>query len=323
MSNFNTVKSVCAVSFLALLSAPAMADDGPVLKIENFIGTVEIVTSNTGKIVVNEADGANVMRSGGNLTIDDDISIRSYNCRYKKEKAYIGKGKWGWNSGGKGFRSIDEYPSVKISAPVGVHVEIDRSILFGNVDDIGSAHLHIGSCGDMTFGDVSGRLDLSVSGSGDVIMGSAGVSDISVSGSGDVTAKNLASADIHVSGSGDLELGDIAGATDIGSSGAGDVEIDSIGGGLSLHSSGASDLEIDSVTGGDLTIRVSGSSDVTIKDGNVDTLFIKASGASDVTYGGKSVDAEARASGASDINIHNPSGRLRTSDSGAADVNIR
>ena len=156
MSNFKTTNILCAASLLALLSAPAMADAGSVLKIENFIGTVEIVTSNTGKIIVNEADGANVIRSNGNLTIDDDISIRSYNCRYKKDKAYIGKGKWGWKTGGKGFRSIDEYPSVKISAPVGVHLEIDRSILFGTVDDIGSAHLHIGSCGDMKLGDVIG-----------------------------------------------------------------------------------------------------------------------------------------------------------------------
>lgn len=325
MRKFKLLNTGLGLSLLAGLAITnqAFADDAPVLKIENFIGTVEIITSNTGKIIVNDADGANIIRSGSNLTIDDDISIRSYNCNHKKDRAMIGKGKFRWNSSSKGYRDIREFPLVKISAPANVHLEIEGSILFGTVGDIGSGHLHIGSCGDITFGDVNGQLDLSVSGSGDVIMGSAGASDISVSGSGDLTAKNLASADIHVSGSGDLELGDIAGATDIGSSGAGDLEIGSIGGGLSVHSSGASDLEVDSVTGGDLTIRVSGSSDVTIKDGSVDTLFIKASGASDVTYGGSSVDAEARASGASDITIRQPSGHLRTSDSGAADVNIR
>lgn len=316
-------KTLCISSLLTVLATPALASEAPVLKIENFIGTVEIVTSNTGEIIVNDADGANIIRAGKNLTIDDDISIRSYNCHYKKDRPYIGKGKWGWKSGGKGYRPIEDYPSVQISAPAGVHVEIDRSIIFGNVGDIGSAHLHIGSCGDMKFGDVSGRLDLSVSGSGDVKFGNAGITDISVSGSGDVEGKNLASADILVSGSGDLELGDIAGAVDIGSSGAGDVELGSVGGGLDLQSSGSSDFEAASVSGGDLSIRVSGSSDISIRGGNVDTLFIKASGASDVTYSGKSVNAEARASGASDVYIHNPSGNLRTSDSGAADVNIR
>ncbi len=325
MGKYKLLNTGLGLSLLAVLaiSNPVFANDAPVLKIENFIGTVEIVTNNTGKIIVNDADGANVIRSGSNLTIDDDISVRSYNCNYKKDRAMIGKGKWKWSSGGKNYRDIREFPLVRISAPANVHLEIDHSILFGTVGHIGSGYLRIGSCGDMKFGDVNGRLDLSVSGSGDVVMGSAGVSDISVSGSGDLTAKNLTSADIHVSGSGDLSLGNIKGAAEIGSSGAGGIEIGNIGGGLSIHSSGASDLDIDSVTGGDLTIRVSGSSDITIKDGSVETLFIKASGASDVTYAGSSVDAEARASGASDIYINNPSGKLRTSDSGAADVNIR
>lgn len=323
MRKFKTISTLLAASCLTLFAGTASASDGPVLKILNFIGTVQIETGDYDKIKVTDADGANFSHTGNSLELNDDISIRSYNCKYKKDRAMIGKGKWRWSLVGKDYRDIREFSLVKITAPANVHLEIDRSILFGNVGDVGSAHLHIGSCGDMKFGDVNGRLDISVSGSGDVIMGSAGISDISVSGSGDLTARNLASADIHISGSGDLVIGNIAGAVDIGSSGAGDLEIGSIGGGLRIHSSGASDLEVDSVTGGDLTIRVSGSSDITIKDGNVDTLFIKASGASDVTYGGKSVDAEARASGASDIYIHKPSGHLRTSDSGAADVTIR
>lgn len=302
MRNIKTISALAATSCLALICASAFAKDAPVLKIENFIGTVEIVTSNTGKITINDADGAKISRSGSNLTIDDEVSIHKYNCRTKKNRVMVGKGKWSVYSN-KGYRNIKEFPHVKITAPEGVHLEIDNAIIFGNVETIGSAHLHIGSCGDIKFGDVKGQLDLSVSGSGDVILGNAGVSDISISGVGDVTAKNLASADIDVSGSGDLKLGDIFGSVGILTSGAGDIEINSI-------------------TGKDLTISVSGSSDITIDGGSVDTLSIKASGASDVTYNGSSVDAVARASGASDINISKPSGHLRSSDSGAADVNI-
>jgi len=323
MRNKFTSLSALAVASLAVLSTPAFAKDAPVLKIKNFIGTVEIVTGDFDTINVTDADGANFSRGTNSLELNDDISIRAYNCRYKKDKPMIGKGKWSWRTGGNGYRNINEFPLVKITAPANTHLDIDKSIIFGNVQTIGSAHLHIGSCGDMEFGDVNGNLDVSISGSGDIILGNAGVSDISVSGAGDLTAKNLASADISVSGSGDLMLGNIAGFTDIGSSGAGDIEIGSIGGGLGIQSSGASDIEIDSVTGGDLNIYASGSSDITIDDGSVDTLFIKASGASDITYYGSSVDAEARASGASDIYMHRPSGQLRSSDSGAADVNIR
>jgi len=315
--------TLTAASCLALLANVAVAKDAPTLTIENFIGTVEIVTGNFDKIKVTDADGSNFSRAGNKLEINDDISIRSYQCRYKKDKPMIGKGKWSWKKGGKGYRHINEFPHVKITAPEGVHLDIDNSIIFGNVGTIGSAHLHIGSCGDMKFGDVNGKLDVSISGAGDIILGNAGVSDIIVSGAGDLIAKNLTRADIFVSGSGDLTLGNIAGFTDIRSSGAGDVEIGSIGGGLIIQSSGASDIEIDSVTGGDISVRVSGSSDIIIDNGKIGTLFIKASGASDVTYYGSSVDAEVRASGASGINIQSPSGHLRSSDSGVADVNIR
>jgi len=303
MYKLTSLGALAATGCLALLSTTSFAKDAPILKIENFIGTIEIVTSNTDKISVKDADGANVIRSGDNLSVDDEVSIRKYNCRTKRKQVLIGKGKW---SGffDKDYRNIKEYPHVKITAPEGVHLDIDNSIIFGDVETIGSAHLHIGSCGDLKLGDVTGQLDLSVSGSSDVILGNAGVSDISVSGAGDVTAKNLAQAVIDVSGSGDVSLGDISGSTNIESSGAGDIEIES-------------------VTGEKLSIDVSGSSDVTIQSGNVETLHIEASGASDVTYNGSSIDAEARASGASDIYIHNPSGHLRTSDSGAADVNVR
>lgn len=303
MRKLTSLGALAATSCLALLAVPAFAKDAPVLKIENFIGTVEIVTSNTDKITINDADGVNSERSGSNLTIDDGVSIRKYNCRTKKDRVMIGKGKWNFFSNND-YRNINEYPHVKISAPEDVHLDISSSIIFGNVGTVGSAHLHIGSCGDMEFADINGQLDLSVSGAGDVIFGDAGISDISISGAGDVSAGNLASVDIDVSGSGDLKLGNISGTA-------------------SIESSGAGDIEINNVTGAELTIEVSGSSDITVEGGNVETLYIRASGASDVTYNGSSVDAEARASGASDINISKPSGHLQTSDSGAADVNVR
>ncbi len=303
MRKLTSIATLAATSCFVCLAVPAFAKDAPVLKIENFIGTVEIVTSNTGKITVNDADGANHNRSGDNLTLDDNISIRSYNCRTRKDSVKIGKGKWtGFYK--TDYRDIKEFPHVKISAPQNVHLDVENSIIFGDVDTIGSAHLHISSCGDMKFVDVNGQLDLTVSGSGDVSFRNAGIADISISGAGDVIAKDLDSANIDVSGSGDLELGNISGSVDIESSGAGDIEINS-------------------VTGNDLSIRVSGSSDVVIAGGDVETLFIKASGASDVIFNGSSKNAEARASGASDVTIQSPSGHLRTSDSGAADVNVR
>ncbi|PHR93547.1 MAG: hypothetical protein COA69_02595 [Robiginitomaculum sp.] len=306
------------------LTQPALAQNGPTLKIEHFIGTIDIQTGDYNKITITDADGVSVDKSGSNVTLDDDKNMQNYNCRYRRDTAYIGKGKskWSWTRAKSNYKNINEFPSVKITAPRDTHLVIEKSIIFGDVETVGSAEIHIRSCGDLNLGDVNGELVLHVSGAGDVHMGNAGVSDIHVSGAGDLIGGNLASADIHVSGSADLELGDVAGHVKIHSSGASDVELGNISGGMEFDGSGSSDFEARSVSGGDLSVRVSGSSDVTISGGEVETLYVRASGASDVIYRGKSVDADARASGASDVTIRMPSGELDMSDSGAGDVHI-
>jgi len=109
MPTFKTISTLFTAACLTMLTAPVFASgardasDVPVLKIENFIGTVKIVTGDVDKIRVTDADGANVSQTSRGLTLDDDRNIRDYNCRYKTDTAYIGKGKWGWKLGGKGY----------------------------------------------------------------------------------------------------------------------------------------------------------------------------------------------------------------------------
>ncbi len=323
MHKLKLVNMAVVVSCLTLFAVPVNAKDAQTLTIENFIGTVQVKLGAGKKITVTDADGVNYNTNKAGLNVDDGKNVRDYNCRYKKNMPYIGKGKWFRKSGGKGYVNINEFPLVKITIPENVHVEIKNTILFGNIEQIGSGNIHISSCGDLQLGDVSGRFNLKVSGAGDVKMGDAGDSTISISGSGDVIAGDFASADIVVSGSGDLEAGDVIRHAKIQTSGSGDIVLARIKGGLEYSGSGSSDFEADYVGGGDLSVRVSGSSDITIKAGEVDNLYIRASGASDVVYNGSSVNAKARASGASDIYIRKPSGNLSTSDSGAADVNVR
>jgi hypothetical protein len=312
---------LAAGACLTLLAAPAHAEDGPVLKIENFIGTVNVVTGDYGSISVTKADGAPVEKSGDNVSIDGDETTRNINCRQNKTSIKIGKGKWGWGNKDRGYKDLSEYPSVTITAPENTHLIIENSLVFGEVDTIGSGDIHVRSCGDLGLADINGSLDLGISGSGDVRMGSAGDADISISGSGDLTARDFTALELSVSGSGDAELGNVAGFAHIHSSGSGDVEMGRIGGGLDYSGSGSSDFGAEYVSG-DLSVSSSGSGDIDINDGVVQKLYVSASGASDVRYDGSSVDAEARASGGSNIHIHRPSGQLRSHDSGGGDVNI-
>ncbi|MEE9273252.1 MAG: DUF2807 domain-containing protein [Robiginitomaculum sp.] len=306
-----------------LIAVPVYAKNAPTLKIENFIGTINVVTGDYEGISVTDADGALVEVTTNGILIDGGQKTRHVNCKTKKTSVKIGIGKNGLIKHGGTYKDLKEYPKVKIKAPKNMHLVIEKSVIFGNVETIGSGDLHVRSCGDITIGDVTGPLDLAISGSGDVKIGDAGASDISISGSGDLETGDLASVELKMSGASDIDIGDVLGHMEIRSSGAGDVTVGRIKGGLHYVGSGASDFDAEYVDGGDLYIDVSGSSDTSIDDGDVNKLYIEASGASDVDYHGSSVNGETHASGASDITLKRPSGSLDASDSGAGDVNVR
>ncbi|MBL4870785.1 MAG: DUF2807 domain-containing protein [Robiginitomaculum sp.] len=315
--------TLIATTCLAMLGATTSAKSAPVSTIENYIGTIDVVTGDYNKITVTDADGVPIDTRRSNVTVDGQYKINNAHCRSKRSSIKIGIGNWKYLKRTGGYKDLSEYPKIKIQAPKNTHIVIKKSVIFGDVEDIGSADIQMGSCGNLKFGDVNGNLDLGISGNADVEMGDIGPANISISGAGDFVAGDLASADIYVSGSGDLEVGDILAFANIHSSGAGDIKIARIKGGLEYRGSGASDFDADYVGGGDLYIRVSGSGDVNIDDGDIIALDIVASGASDVVFGGHSKSAKARASGASDVTIDRPSGDLHTSDSGAGDVHVK
>lgn len=315
-----TVKFISLISVLSALASPAYA--GEVLDIRNFIGTVDIVTGDFDKISIAQADGAHVTTEPGRTRIDDNQKVNNRNCRIRKSKVKIGDGNWSLAKRGT-YKDLDTFPKLKIQAPRFTHIIIDDSIIFGTIGDVASGDIEVRSCGDLQLGNFAGKLELGISGSGDVDMKSAARGEVSISGSGDLEAGNFKSLRLKISGSGDAEIEDVNGDVAIESSGAGDIEMGDIRGDLRYRGSGSSDLEIESVVGNIIEIEVSGSGDVSIENGKVENVFIRASGASDIKYGGTSVNAKARASGASDIYIRKPSGNLESHDSGAAEVNVK
>lgn len=318
----NTIsKTLLSAACLAALSTSAVAKGAPVLKIENFIGTVDVITGDYSEIKVTDADGAPVDRTESGVTIDGGETIDQVNCRQNKLSVDIRIGSWGWKKRSGGYKNLDEYPQITITAPDTTLVIIKDAVIFGEFGTIGSADLEIRSCGDIQLADVTGDMDLKISGSGDVSMENAGPATVSVSGSGDFEGGDFASLDLSVSGSGDIEIEDVLGFADITTRGSGDVELGEVGGGLEYRGSGSANLEADSVTG-NLYLKTSGSGDIDIDDGDVKTLTISASGSSNVEYDGESVDAETHASGSSDVYINRPSGSLQSSDGGSGDVHI-
>ena len=368
MQKFTNLKSatLIAASCLALLvatsvSVPAWAKDAPVLKIENFIGTIDVRTGDYDKITVTEAGGASVDRHEANVTIDDGQTIKNTNCRSSNLSADISIGQWTWRKRKGGYKDLEQYPKIVITAPENTHLIIDEAIIFGDIDNIGSADIQVNSCGDLQFANIRDHIDLRIAGSGNVAMGDVGSGDIAIAGSGDFTALDMNSVKISIAGSGDvlvadisqearatvagsgdtefasvggdfnfrgvgsgdLDVGNIGGNADISTAGSSDVELGRIEGDLSYSSSGSGDFDADYVGGTKLSAKIGGSGTVDIDGGNVTELYIKAGGSGSVHYNGKSTNAELYAGGSGSVTVQEPSGRLRKEKHGSGSIRIR
>lgn len=320
----NLLKTTASLSIIMGLafSQSALAASAPVLEIKNFIGTIDVQTGDFDEITVTDADGAPIEHNGQDVLIDAGYKIDNAHCKSSNANVKISIGKWRYSKRSGGFKNLKEYPSLKITAPRNTHLNISKSVVFGDVGEIGSGDIRISSCGDLDFEDVMGALNIDIRGSGDVSIGNAGSTEISISGSGDLTTQNLASVDVSINGSGDLEIGDVTGHVSVNSRGSGDVEVGRIGGDLDYDSAGSGDFDVDSVYGNSLSVSTRGSGDIEIDDGNVEMFHAQISGSASVRYGGETVNAKAKTNGSGDIYLHRPSGRLEQSEHGSGDIHI-
>lgn len=141
-------------------------------------------------------------------------------------KRDVKDGSWGIY----GIKSMGDYKTVTIYITLpsleDIHLSGSGSIkstgTFNNLDDL---DISVSGSGEIILDYASRSTDLHISGSGEVTLkGKTGELDISISGSGDVFAKGLsaASCDVHISGSGDAQV-QVNGELEAHISGSGDV----------------------------------------------------------------------------------------------------
>ena len=332
----------CAALLSSFIALPAYA--GPELFIEDFVGTINVETVSASKISISQdknMKGVNLYQEGDSLKIDGGIEKPDGNdC-----KGYYGSYSISWfkkeNRGDLGgYKDLDDYPNLTVTAPKDTTLIIRNSIPFLTAGSLGSADLKLVSCGkvtlgdlsdgliadirgsgDLNVGDISGHADIHIRGSGDVDIGNGGDLRLKVTGSGDVRAGNVRSADIAVRGSGDVEIEDVNGPLGVESSGSSDVDIGDVSGDFVYDGRGSGDLSVSSVTGR-VSVDIGRSGDADISGGMVSSLKVSASGASEFDFGGVAETADLYAAGASDIYIRKVTGEVRRKESGAADITI-
>ena len=315
------MKHIIALAALsaALMSAPAFADEQQTLLIKNFIGTVSITTDDSFSVSGDTGDISE--KSDNGLIIDGNQTIDNTKCKSSGGTINISVGKKNWFKQFGGYKDLKDYPNIDITVPEDTHLEITDSVIFGTGEDFGSVDAHIISCGSLEIGDVSGPLDMKISGSGDFAAGDVRAANLRISGSGDAAIGDMEEAIIKVSGSGDLEGGSIIGPAKITATGSGDIEIDSIAGGLVYEGRGSSDFSLGQIDGR-ASISLTGSGDVQIDKGYIPELLLTSRGSSEFDFSGSAGDVTVVTSGSGEVDIDDATGTREVKTSGSAEVKI-
>ncbi|MHA7871201.1 MAG: head GIN domain-containing protein, partial [Hyphococcus sp.] len=269
--------------FLALSGAAAALMSAA--NAETYQGIDSILISEfTGRIIVDIAAGETTATlSGGDADYAVDLAQdgavlsvigeeRPRNYRFWREI------KWDRYGEEALAKYLEDYPTLRISAPAGIALELEDAITIASVGDlqgalvigggfveavvgdVNTAKVSVHSAGDITLGDVRDDLKASIHGSGDIHVDSAGASRLSIHGSGDIRIGEVrGDAVLKIHGSGDIETGDIKGAVETSIHGSGDISAGLVEAGGDFAVYGSGDTSVQHVNGPvDATIHGSG-----------------------------------------------------------------
>lgn len=299
--------AVATVAGIGALSMAATAQtgggqsyDGDHVRVENFIGRVEIRTggSDIRVEIRNPGDVAEDPVASGSrdgVTIDGGQSVRNLNCRTRDNEIRIGRR--------FASHSIDEYPTLVITAPDTITFELDDSAFVGQAGDLGALNLSMNSCGRFEAGAISREADIRINGSGDVDVSSiGGDAEIRINGSGDVVTGTIGGrVQVSINGSGDVETDDVAGDADVDINGSGDVEFARVAG-LDVDISGSGDVVAGSMNGA-FSAGIAGSGDIAVRRGQAQPFEASINGSGDISFGGTATDVRIREGGGGDVEI--------------------
>ena len=303
-----TLAGIGALAMTASAQPAANSNySGDTIRIENFIGRVEVRTGGSGIAVQiqNPGDAAGdptLTESATGVAIDGGQTVRNLNCRTRNEEVFIGRR---MNS-----RSINEYPLLVITAPASVNFSMDDSAFVGTAGDLGAIDLSMSSCGRFTAGAIARDARIRINGSGDVgLRDIGGSAHLNINGSGDIEAGDISGdAEFDINGSGDIEAGDVGGMTEVDINGSGDIQMARLAG-LSIEISGSGDVEADAVNGAFRT-SISGSGDVLVRGGRAEPFEAYINGSGDIAFRGTAVNVTVRESGGGDVEIRDIEGSI-------------
>lgn len=178
--------------------------------------------------------------------------------------------------------ALADAPAIILHTPKTVRVKAGEAV-FGAIQRADSVELRSAGCGDWTVDNVSGRLSVSVAGSGDVHATTAGDLDAHISGSGDVYLTSATRVDASIAGSGDVRIKRVS---------------------------------------GDIHAHIAGSGDVDVAEGHAPDVSADIAGSGDVRFGGEADRVDAHIVGSGDVNVRSVRGEVHKAVVGSGSVNV-
>lgn len=300
-----------AVSLAA--GAPAVAEtfNADHVVIDRHIGRIEIITSPSATQIDVEVDpGAGIIDaptvrlSGGAVRIEAARRWQSTSCRSRPRENVR------FRVGSGGYHPVEDYPSVRITAPESLVLEISNGLVIGEAGNVAVATVSLDGCGDFALANIAGDAWLSVDGSGDIVAGDiGGEAELSIDGSGDIFVHATGPARASVDGSGDIRMASVDGDLEADVDGSGDIKVGPVSGGLNASIDGSGDIRVDEIDG-PFAADIDGSGDIVVDDGRASSFEAHIDGSGDITFGGRAVDPRVWADGSGGVRLGSVEGSV-------------
>lgn len=230
----------------AAIASPCLAGQGPQLRLKDVVAEVRIIPENRADFAVQVTrtypglPQIRVAPGPGGLVVDGGLHKRIRGCGAFGTVAIKGGPRIPKN----------QVPQIVIRAPLAFFVDANGYVK-GQVGPTRALGLDVSGCGDWTVADVAGRLDLDVSGLGDVNVGRTGSARVNLSGLGDVDIASVnGPLDVSASGMGDVDVhGGHATVMKASLSGMGDLSFKGVADSLEADASGMGEINVAKVTG--------------------------------------------------------------------------
>ena len=167
-----------------------------------------------------------------------------------------------------------DLPTIYIKVPMDAKVSAGGAT-YGQLGASSSLELNHGGCGNWSVGNVAGKAEINIGGSGDVTAANTGDAEINIGGSGNFKGGTVNHLEANIGGNGDVSVDQVTGPIDVNIGGSGNVavaggnsgnmEVNIAGSGDVRHGGGVQNLEVNIVGSGDVRVKsVSGNVSKTV-----------------------------------------------------------